>query len=54
MTSTADYFSIYHDKEFGLYSNVTPVHHRAVKEAMLLIKDALGEVLLSTDSIIDN
>ena len=44
MTLSADYYAIYHDKNLGLYSDYTPVHHTVVKEAMPFIKDALGKI----------
>ena len=44
MTAHADYYAVYHDnKDNGLYSDVTPVHHTVVREAMPFIRDALGE-----------
>ena len=46
MSSNVDYFAIYHDKDLGLYSDYTPVHHAVVKEAMPFIKDALGKTPL--------
>ena len=35
-------YSIYHDKELGLYSKFTPVHHNAVEQALPLVLDAIG------------
>ena len=43
MAASVEKYSIYHDKELGLYSEFTPVHHNVVELALPIVMDAIGK-----------